>query len=307
MFLRKPGSVVWIAGAAGHQRGFNAQRAFGPGGKLLVEVLGGVGEGGEDDDLAVAAIDGVAAFVLNHFAQAGELGVAGGIDLLGRCQQGGQAVAVFDEVLLPADQIDVAEQHLDLAPDQQALEGRVVDVDIGDVDFFDFVGVCFDMRQGGFHILQLPLDGQREGRHRAFHALEHIDAQQVNQAFFTVHLAEEALAAANLGAVLGVVGGLLVRQHVAQRCIAGQIEAANFQVDVANGAKFAAQVHIRLDVDRRQTIRETACFAGAVVFFNVPARAGDGEMIQQGEVVKAQHFDQAGRRLFRLVQCPASD
>jgi hypothetical protein len=32
------------------------------GGELLVEVLGGVGEGGEDDDLAVARVDWVLDF-----------------------------------------------------------------------------------------------------------------------------------------------------------------------------------------------------------------------------------------------------
>jgi hypothetical protein len=39
---------------------------------------------------------------------------------------------------------------------------------------------------------------QRERRHRAFHALEHVHAQQVDQAFFAVGLAEEAFAAADL-------------------------------------------------------------------------------------------------------------
>ena len=47
---------------------------------------------------------------------------------LARCrQQGRQAVAVFQQVLLPANQIHIAQQHLDLAPDQQGLECRVVD------------------------------------------------------------------------------------------------------------------------------------------------------------------------------------
>jgi hypothetical protein len=43
-------------------------------------------------------------------------------------------------------QVHVAQQHLDLAPDQQALEGRVVDVDVGDVDFFDARRSCASMR-----------------------------------------------------------------------------------------------------------------------------------------------------------------
>ena len=87
--------------------------------------------------------------------------------------------------------------------------------------------------------LKLPLNGKREGRDRALHALEHIDPQQVDQTFFAIRLAEEAFAAPYLGAVFLVVGGLLVRQHIAQRCIGRQVEAADLVVDVADGLELA--------------------------------------------------------------------
>ncbi len=113
--------------------------------------------------------------------------------------------------MLPPNQVHIAEQHLDLAPDQQRFKRRVVDVHVGNVDLLDVGVAVLDVGQHGFHVLELPLNRQRKGRHGAFHALEHIHPQQVDQALFTVGLAEEALAAANLGAVLGIVGGLLVR------------------------------------------------------------------------------------------------
>ena len=69
----------------------------------------------------------------------------------------------------------------------------------------------------GFHVGELTLERERERSDGAFHSLEHVDAQKVDKALLAVHLAEEALAAANLCAVFGVVGRLLVRQHVAQR------------------------------------------------------------------------------------------
>src|SRR5690606_8695994 len=195
----------------------------------------------------------------------------------------------------------VTEQHLDLAPDEQRLESRIVYVDIGDVDFFELVRVRFNMGQRGFHIPELPLDRQREGRHRAFHALEHIDAKQVNQALFAVHLAEEALAAANLGAVLGVISRLLVWQDIAQGRITGQCEAADFQINVTDGAELAGEVNICFDVDWRKAIRETASLTDAAVFRDVPPRAGDGEVVQQSEIVESQHFNQLRWRLFGLI------
>ena len=250
----------------------------------------------------------MAALLLDHVAQLGQLGVACSIHLLGGGQQCGQPVAVLDEVLLPADEVHVAQQHLDLAADQQGFKGRVVDIDIGDVDFldaiaaFDAFGKALDVGQHGFNVFQLPLHRQREGRHGALHALEHVHPQQMDQAFFAVGLAEEALAAPDLGAVLGVVSGLLVRQHVAQRGVAGQVQASDFKIDVLDGPELACQVHVGLDVDGRQPVRELAGLVGAVVALNMPARAGDGEVVQQGEVVEAQHFHQVPGRAFGIVQ-----
>ena len=131
-----------------------------------------------------------------------ELGVARRAHLVRGGVECGEAVAVLDQVLLPADEVHVLQQHLDLAADEQALEGGIVDVHVLDVDLLQLLGVALDAGQRGFHVAQLALHGEGKGRHRAFHALEHVDAQQVDQAFLAVDLAEEALAAANLRAVL---------------------------------------------------------------------------------------------------------
>ena len=120
----------------------------------------------------------------------------------------------------------------------------------------------------------------------------------MNEAFFAVHLSEEALATTNLGAVLGVVGSLLVGQYIAQRSVGSEVESLDFQVDVPDRAKLASPVYIRLDVDRRQTVREATSLACAVVLFNVTAGTGNGQVVEQGEVVKAKHLHQQRRCLF---------
>ena len=228
----------------------------------------------------------------DQFTQFLQLVIAGGADLLCCCVQGGQAVAIFNQVLLPAQQVYISQQNLDFATDQEGFKGGVVNVHIGDVELFNFFLMSFNARQHAFHIAQLSLHGQGKRRHGAFHAFEHVDTQQVNQAFFTICLAEEALAATNLGAVLLVIGFLLVRQHIAQGRIRRKVEPSDFQIDVADGAEFARTVHIGFDVDGRQALREPASLCRTVILFNMAARACDGQVVQQGKVVKAQHFHQ---------------
>jgi hypothetical protein len=78
-----------------------------PARKLVIEILGGVGEGGEDEKLAVAGIERRAALALDDFAECLELGVARRAHLLRRREQRRQPVAVLDEVLPPADTVHV--------------------------------------------------------------------------------------------------------------------------------------------------------------------------------------------------------
>ena len=148
--------------------------------------------------LRLPAIERLAALALDDLAKSAELGVARRTHLLRRRKQRGEPVAVFDEVLPPADAVHVLEQHFDLAPNQQALESRVINVDVLDVDFLDGFRVGFDFGKGGFHVGELALDREGERSDRTLHPLEDVHPQQVDKAFFAVHLPEETLAAANL-------------------------------------------------------------------------------------------------------------
>ena len=229
-----------------------------------------------------------------------KLGVTRRAHLFCRRKKRGEPVAVLDEVLPPADAVHVLQQHLDLAPDQQALESRIVRVHILDVDFFHRLRVGLDLGQGGFHVGKLALEGEGKGSDRAFHPFQDVDAQEVDEAFFAVHLPEETFAAANLRAVFGVVGRLLVRQHVAQRRVGRERQAADFVVDVADGAELAGKVYVGLDVDGLQPLREAAGFVRAIVLLNVLAGAGDGQQVEQLEVVEPEHVQETcaacGRR-----------
>ena len=152
------------------------------------------------------------------------------------------------------------------------------------------------MASSGFHVGELALERESEGGDRALHPLQDVDPQEVDQAFFAVHLAEEALAAANLRAVLGVVGRLLVRQHVAQGRVGAEVQAADFVVDLADRSGTAparSTSGLMLMGFRRSGKRPVS--AGAVVFLDVLAGAGDGQQVEQLEVVEAEHVHEPCR------------
>ena len=178
--------------------------------------MGSVGERGEDDHLAVPGIDRLAALVRDHLAQRTELGIACSIDLLGGGDERSQPVAILDQILPPAHEIHILEQHLHLATHDQALEGWIVEIQVLDLEFFYLFRLRLDACERSLHVAELALHGKRKRGHSALHALEHIDAQQVDQALFTVHLAEETGTTLHLRTILAVVGLLFMRQHVAQ-------------------------------------------------------------------------------------------
>ena len=124
----------------------------------------------------------------------------------------------------------------------------------------------------------------------------------MDEAFLAVDLPEEALAAADLGAVFLVIGRLLVRQHVTQRGIGAQVEPADLVVDLADRAELAGAVHVGLDVDGLQPLGESPRLRRAVVFLDVLAGTGDREQVEQLEVVEAEHVHQLGRRPFLILQ-----
>ena len=102
--LAQVGQRRLVVAGAGDEGGVQAETPSAPtAASCSIEILGGVGKGGEDDDLAVAGVERVAALVLDDFAQGVELGVARGAHLLRGGEQRREAVAVLDQVLPPAD------------------------------------------------------------------------------------------------------------------------------------------------------------------------------------------------------------
>ena len=71
---------------AGDQGCVQAEFLLRPAGKFLVEILCGVGEGGEDEKLAVIGIEWRAAFTLDDFAQSLEFGITRRANLFRCCQ-----------------------------------------------------------------------------------------------------------------------------------------------------------------------------------------------------------------------------
>ncbi len=146
--------------------------------------------------------------------------------------------------------------------------------------------------QQSIHLGQLPLQGEREGVDGTLHPLEQIHPDQMDHALFTVHLPETALSAAHLGIVLGLVGGQPARQEIAQRRISSQIQAADIVVDLPNRREAAGRVHVSLDVFGLEPLGEFAGFGSAVVLLHMFTRTGNGQHVQQLEVVEPQHLRQ---------------
>ena len=109
------------------------------------------------------------------------------------------------------------QQDFDLSAHKKRLKRGIIHIEVIDTDLADTFVVGINVGQQRLDIGQLAFDGQCERRHRAFHALQYVHAEKVNEAFFPVDLAEEALSAPDLGAVLFIIGRLLVRQDITER------------------------------------------------------------------------------------------
>ena len=147
--------------------------------------------------------------------------------------------------------------------------------------------MLLNLGQRGGHVVELAFHREREGGHRAFHALKNVYAQQMDEAFFTVHLTKKTFAAANLRAVFLIVGSLLVRQHIPERGVGREREAANLVIDFADGTELTSAVNVGLEIDGLEALRKPSGFGGAVIFFDVLARACDGQEIEQLEIIES--------------------
>ena len=198
--------------------------------------------------------------------------------------------------------IDVPKQNLDLAADEEALEGRVLDVDVGDVELFDFTYLLLDAREERINVRKLALHGQRERGDRTLHAFQHVHAEKLDEALLAVELPENSTSAAKSGAVLRVIRLSPVWQDVAQRCVGGEVQPPNLRVDLVDRGKLPIEIDVRLHVDRSQAFRKAARLPVSVVFLQMTARTGDRKAVQKVEVVEPQHVDEPRRRTLSLAK-----
>ena len=91
-------------------------------------------------------------------------------------------------------------------------------------------------------------------------------------------------------------------RDVAQRRVGGEVQPSNLRVDLVDRGKLPFEIDVRLHVDRLQSFRKAARLPVSVVLFEMTARAGDREAIQQCEVIEPQHVDEPGRRTLGLAQ-----
>ena len=280
----------------------NAEGLLRPRRNVAIEIIRRVGEGREQQDLSIVRVDRRADLVGDDPFESRQLRVSIRRHKASGGQQRAETITVLGKILPPTNAINVLQQHLDLAANEQRFEGGIIDIDIVDGRFLNGIVMGVDLGEQGLDVSELALDGQRERSDRAFHPLQDIHAQQVNEAFLAVYLAEETLAAANFGAVFLVVSRLLVREYIAKRRIGAEGQAADFVVDLADRSECAGKVHVGLDVHRRQALGELARFCGAVISLHMLSRPGDGQHVEQFEVIEAKHIHEAGWPTFGLAK-----
>ena len=211
----------------------------------------------------------------------------------GLSKQPSEAFAIGIEIASPSNQVGIGEQHLDALADTQLIEERIVFTEVLDRRGFEAVVMSGDPLDQRIHSRQLAFNGQGEGMDRAFHPLEEVDPHQADQAFLTVQLAEHRFTRLGSLTVAAVVFLALIGEHVTQRCIGGEREAADFVVNYRDRRIAAIRCYVGFTIVRGQFLWETARLADAVVALNMLSRACDGEQIQQTHIIKAQHIEEA--------------
>ena len=76
----------------------------------------------------------------------------------------------------------------------------------------------------------------------------------MGEALFAIDLAEKAIAAVNFRAVLLVVSGLLVREHISKWRIGAESQATNFIVHLTDRPELPGEINVGFDVHRREPV-----------------------------------------------------
>ena len=121
----------------------------------IIEICGGIGEGGEDQQLHVAWVERVGQFVGDQLLQIGELGVLFCRDCLRLQMQAREPLSILGQILAPSHKVRVAEQHADAPPDAQLLKSGIVIIQIVDHGGGDAVVMRVDASDQRLYDFQL--------------------------------------------------------------------------------------------------------------------------------------------------------
>ncbi|MPM29594.1 hypothetical protein SDC9_76134 [bioreactor metagenome] len=209
--------------AAGDNRRLQSSCSEG-GREVLVEVISGVREGGEHQNLAVAGVDRMLLFGVDDVLELAELQIVVGGDLVHLVEEFAKGLAVIPQVPLPGLDVEVVQVDADLVPESEGLDVGVVlvvDVEVLACHVRHKVGevssVVADPGQG---VCDGALDlaqRQPEGFHGAFQAFEKVDGHQLLETLLAARLPQ-----IRVGATCGDVVKVLVLaatrwEHVGQR------------------------------------------------------------------------------------------
>ena len=292
------------AAAAGDERrrqsdGFEGRREF------AVEVLGGVGEGGEHQDFAVSGIDGKPDFALNEAAELLKFGIVVRGDLPHLIQKLGEGFAVIPQVPLPRLDVDILQIDSYLLAQSEHLDVHIflVQVKFGQIRFHVFgpdrapADAAEDPRNRCFDLGK----GEPEGVDGAFQPLEEVGRHQLLQTRLSPGLAEIRAAIARGDGVEILVLASPIREHIGQRSVDGQGKRLKLLEDLVE-IRHIRQVREGLaDREGCEPLGERADFSGVVERLDVFAGAGDGDRIEQFEEIEVEHLkDAVSRAVLRI-------
>jgi len=155
---------------------------------MLVEVVCGVGERGEDNDLLVARVDGVLDLLGNEPFETQELVIVLGIDAANHLEQALDGLGVISDVLLPALPVKITEVELRFATHGEVHEVGILVVEVKTVAKRRCVHLRRSHTLGLEHLNGVKalvhdredtLEREPERRNRALEALEQVGGHEL--------------------------------------------------------------------------------------------------------------------------------
>ena len=260
-------------------------------GYVLVEVVGGIAEGSEDQNLPVTRVYGVVYLVQDASLERGELLVVRRCDAGDRFRQLPEDCTVVLQIVLPLDVVHVLQADLDVV---------LYRIDL--VVFFElrqvlahldgllpvlellYVGQCLlDPGEDLVHGLPERIDGTLQ-------TLEEVDGGEPPDSLLTPGTVD----CRPVDAVLVLLAG----EDEIRRDIHLQVQPLQGGVDALEGHAQVIIRDARVQVDRFQTLRELPDLVHAVVLLDVLPGTCDGHAVQDLEEVEVETVQQILRGAF---------